>query len=198
MSGYVKPWNKADKGRGEAMAKLEMTLERLAEIAGAYGASPDLWPAGERRAAEALVAGSPQARILVAEAGELDRLLVMAPTAEEPSAELLSRIMAARPRAATGFIVSRETRRVGMWRSIARIVWPYGPAAFPAGALAASIMLGIGFGAALPSSVTAQGLSSLGLGSGAVSTTTASAGTAGEQLVSFALAENEYPEDWKK
>jgi len=197
MSGYVKPWNRADKGRGEAMAKHEMTLERLAEIAGAYGASPDLWPAGERQAVQALLAGSAEARALVDEAGKLDRLLAMAPSADAPSAELLSRIMAARPRAATGQIVSRERRRAGPWSSIARIVWPYGSPAFPAGALAASIMLGIGFGAALPSSVTAEGLNSLGLTSGAASAS-ASAGTAGEQLVSFALAENEYPEDWKK
>ncbi|MEN6541962.1 hypothetical protein [Parvibaculum sp.] len=179
------------------MAKLEMTLERLAEIAGAYGASPKLWPVDERHAAEALVAGSSDARALVAEAGDLDRLLAMAPAVEAPSTELLSRIMAARPRAVTGLIVSREERRAGLWRSIARIVWPYGPAAFPAGALAASIMLGISFGAALPSSVTAEGLTSLGLTSAAVSAS-ASAGTTGEQLVSFALAENEYPEDWKK
>lgn len=196
MSGYVKQWNMANKGRGEAMAIDEMTMERLAEIAGAYGASADLWPAGERRAAQSLLSRSAEARALVEEAGKLDSLLAMAPGGDAPSPELLSRIMAARPRAATGQIVSREARRASMWQSVARIVWPYGSAAIPAGALAASIMLGIGFGAALPSSVTAEGLNSLGLAS--VQTASASTGTAGEQLVSFALAENEYPEDWKK
>ncbi|KAB7741560.1 hypothetical protein F2P47_03920 [Parvibaculum sedimenti] len=178
------------------MATDEMTLERLAEIAGAYGASPDLWPAGERQAAQSLLARSAEARALVQEAGELDSLLAMAPAADAPSPELLSRIMAARPRAATGRILSHQARRASLWQSIARIVWPYGSAAFPAGALAASIMLGIGFGAALPSGVTAEGLSSLGLAP--VQSASASTGTAGEQLVSFALAENEYPEDWKK
>lgn len=174
------------------MVKNDMTLARLSELVGAYGASAVRWPEAERVAAEALLAGSADARALVAEARELDLLLDMAPSATA-SSDLAARIMAARPRAASGRIVSAGRERPGLWRAIARMVWPYGSPAFPAGALAASIMLGVTFGASFSSSIAAFGLTTT-----QVADSAATATGSGEQLVSLALAENDYPEDWKQ
>jgi len=172
------------------MVDTDMTLERLEELVGAYGASAHRWPAAERAATEALLAQSADARALVGRAAELDALLDMAPSAV-PSPMLVSGIMATRPRPASPAIVSARTRP-SPWRSLARAVWPYGSPAFPAGALAASIMLGITFGVAVPSS-----LSLLGITGSATASVATSNGT-GEQLVSLALAENDYPEEWQK
>ena len=52
-----------------------MQLERFRELVDAYGGDPSRWPAAERGPAAGLLAGSPEARALLAEAGALDRLL---------------------------------------------------------------------------------------------------------------------------
>jgi hypothetical protein len=171
------------------MMDKKMTLERLAEIVEAYGASPQRWPAAERRAAEAL-ALSASAQALLEDARRLDAVLDTAPEGVA-SDMLVSRIMAARPRP----VPAKPGRVVGgrNWLgALVQAIWPYGSPAFPAGALAASVALGIGFGLSSPVAVGALGLSS---SSSAVASATTNA--AGEQLVAFALAENEYPEEWK-
>lgn len=175
----------------------EMTLERLTEIVEAYGASPLRWPVAEREAAKALLAREPHARALADDARKLDAFLDAAPDGLASDA-LVSRIMAARPRAVptkAGNIARGQSSGGSLWRALVQTVWPYGSPAFPAGALAASVMLGVTLGLALPSAVSAVGLSTA-----TTTATTASATTnaAGEQLVAFALAENEYPEDWQK
>lgn len=196
MSGYVKQECEAPSREAlgdEAMVETDMTLERLSELVEAYGASALRWPTAERARAETLLAQSVEARALVAKAAELDRLLDMAPY-EAPSADLVARIMAARPRAAGGQVVSIGAARRSPWRAMAQVVWPYGSPAFPAGALAASIVLGIGLGVAAPST-----LSTFGLATNTTATVSSSAATgSGEQLVSLALAENDYPEEWKR
>lgn len=166
-----------------------MTLERLAEIVEAYGASAFRWPVAEREAAKALALRDPQARMLIDEARRLDSILDVSPESA-PSEALIARIMAARPRALPETMAGGNAR-LGPWRALVQTIWPYGSPAFPAGALAASVALGIGLGMASPVAVGALGLSS---------TTIASVTTseAGEQLVAFALAENEFPEDWKQ
>ncbi len=52
-----------------------MQLERFRVLVEAYGGDPRRWPAAERARAAELLAGSPEARALLAEAGALDRLL---------------------------------------------------------------------------------------------------------------------------
>ncbi len=170
-----------------------MTFERLAEIVGAYGASAFRWPLAEREAAQAFVARDPQARVLIEEARHLDSILDASPESAASQA-LISRVMAARPRALPGNVegtVAARSAKTGMWRLLVQIIWPYGSPAFPAGALAASVALGIGLGMASPVAVSALGLSS-------TATASATTSAAGEQLLAFALAETEYPEDWKK
>ena len=75
----------------------EVTLERFMTIVDAYGASAERWPASERRGALALLSASSEARTRLAEAKALDGLLAVAP-AGAPSAQLIERLMAARPR----------------------------------------------------------------------------------------------------
>lgn len=169
------------------MVEKGVTLSRLAELVAAYGAAPDRWPADERQGAEALLSRSPEARGLVERERELDRLLAAAPDAE-PSAALVARLMAARPRAALPLVRNGARGEGGFWRTLAQAVWPYGSPALPAGALAASVLVGAGFGAAMPSAVSAFGLATA---------TVAASETTDDRIVSIALADNEYPEDWK-
>lgn len=184
----------------KTMVNVEMSRQRLAEIVEAFGASPERWPEAERRAAEALVARSADARALVAEARELDAMLDMAPAAEA-SPLLAARILAARPlssaRPASAASGARRPANAGRssvepWRAMVRAVWPYGSPAVPAGALAFSVMLGLTVGFAAPSTLAAVGITTVATASSSAT------GTAGDQLVAMAFVDNEYPEEWKK
>ncbi len=178
------------------MMHTNMKLERLAEIVAAYGAAPHRWPAAERQAAEALVLHSAQAAVMVKRARVLDAALDASPDAPVPAA-LVSRIMAARPRPIMDSIAAMNASASqvsgSLWRSLVQTIWPYGSPAFPAGALVASVVLGIGLGMSAPSA-----LSALGLPATTTVAVNATTSAAGEQLVALALAENEYPEEWKK
>lgn len=169
------------------MVEKGVTLSRLAELVAAYGVVADRWPADERQGAEALLLRSPEARALLERERELDRLLAAAPDAV-PSVALVARLMAARPRAASSLIRNGARGEGGFWRMLAQSVWPYGSPVLPAGALAASVLVGVGFGAAMPSAVSAFGLATA---------TVVTSEPADDRLVSIALADNEYPEDWK-
>lgn len=56
-----------------------MRPERFRTLVDAYGADPARWPARERAAAEALLAGDEQAHAVLDEAAALDRILAGAP-----------------------------------------------------------------------------------------------------------------------
>ncbi|PKQ07552.1 MAG: hypothetical protein CVT72_02765 [Alphaproteobacteria bacterium HGW-Alphaproteobacteria-11] len=160
----------------------EITIERLKEIVDAWGASPSRWPEAERRAAEALLAASSEARGLVAEAQSLDALLDAAPV-EAPSAALMARLMAARPRpvASAPSVKSAEPR--GRWRALVDAVWPDGSPAVAAGTLAASIMLGVMVGSAADFSPL-------------TGAETVAATTTDDQLIALAMADLDWPEEW--
>ncbi|MGX1196880.1 hypothetical protein [Parvibaculum sp. MBR-TMA-1.3b-4.2] len=170
-----------------------MTLERLDELLSAYGADEAGWPAGERQAARDLIAASAEARQLLEDARALDTLLNAAPV-EEPSAELVERLMAARPREVSKELpqARREAGRAkkgGGLRGIAAALWPYGSSAFPAGALAASLVLGIALG-------TSTGISPIATNGGATTTAAATADSTDDQLIAIALADPSYIEEW--
>ena len=169
---------------------MAMTLDRLRDVVGAYGAAAHRWPVADRAAALALVAESAEARALLDDALKLDLMLDAAPAPEPASDLLVSRIMAARPRSVPVAVVQPTSRR-GL-RAFFQDIWPYGSAAVPAGALAASIMLGAGFGLTATSTMTSLGLT------GTTQTVAAkSTSELGEQLVAIAFAENAYPEEWQ-
>lgn len=163
------------------MMNREISLQRLEEIVGAWGASPARWPEAERGAAEALLAASAEARRLVAAAQRLDSLLDAAPV-DAPSEALMARLLAARPRA-----VAEAPRRTpesrNRWRGLLEAVWPYGSPAIPAGTLAASIMLGVMIG-------------SSGDYSPLTDTTAIAAEAADDQLIALAMADIDWPEEW--
>ena len=167
----------------------EMNLERLREIVDAYGASATRWPEAERPAAEALLAASAEARALADDAARFDALLDMAP-AEEPSAALRERLMAARPRAAAPLAgPAAETpyrKERGFFSGLLEAVWPYGSAAFPAGALAAALVMGMVLGSTSDISVFDSG----------TSVATTSDTETGEGLISLAMADQAWPEEW--
>jgi hypothetical protein len=100
-----------------------MSLERFAEIVAAYGAEPRAWPEGERDAALALCAQNPYARELRDEAGALDALLA---ESETPKAE-----------------VALENRIMADFRKGRSSQISFANRAFGAGAIAASLVLGV-------------------------------------------------------
>lgn len=160
-----------------------MTLERFAAIVDAYGAAPARWPADERAAAEALLAVTPAAQALAVEAAELDLMFAAAPV-EAPSAALVERLMAARPRAAVVVPTPQEDK--GFFRRLIEVLWPYGSPAIPTGALAASIMLGLVLGSV--TEVSVLNLSPANAAAAEMET--------GERLVALALADATWPEEW--
>jgi hypothetical protein len=164
--------------------KSEITLERFGAIVDAYGASPMRWPAEERAAAEALLAASAQARAMLADARMLDGMLAAAPV-EAPSDALVARLMAARPRGIAA--PARPAKSQGFFRELVASVWPYGSPVLPAGALAASLVLGVALGTLSEFTVIDSSL-----------TVTASDETeAGDRLIALALADVTWPEEWK-
>jgi hypothetical protein len=114
------------------MTQRSMSLARFASILDAYGAAPRRWPATERAAAEALLAGSAEARAMLERAAELDRLLDAA-EAPAPSPALRAAVLRAAPRPRRR---SDLPRRLGGRRAAAA-------------ALAASLLLGIVAGGTL-------------------------------------------------
>ena len=155
-----------------------MNEQRLAEIIEAYGALSQRWPEAERNAANELLARSPEARALLAQAVELDRLLDTVPLEAAPSTALVERLLAARPRA--GLVpAKRMASRSSIWKAL----WPYGSPVVPTGALAFSMLLGIVVGALAQTQAS--------------DATAAVAQEDSEQLVSLALAETNYPEEWQ-
>lgn len=160
----------------------EVTLERFAAIVDAYGASPPRWPLDERRAAEALLAASADARSLLAEARKLDGLLAAAPV-EAPSGALVARLMAARPRAALHLSAGKSR---GFFRELISAIWPYGSPAVPAGALAASIVLGIALGS----------VSEIAVLDGNQMVAVSEEAETGDRLIALALADFTWPEEW--
>ncbi|MBX3507885.1 MAG: hypothetical protein KF714_03810 [Parvibaculum sp.] len=160
----------------------EISLERFAAIVDAYGASPMRWPADERGAAEALLAFSADARALLDEARMLDGVLAAAPV-EVPSDALVARLMAARPRPATPVPAGKPR---SIFRELISAIWPYGSPAIPAGALAASIMLGIALGS----------VSEIAVLNGSQIAAASGESEADERLIALALADIDWPEEW--
>jgi len=72
----------------------DTALHRLRDVLDAYGAAPERWPAAEREALSALLAGNADARRLGEDAARLDAALDALPAAP-PSASLEDRIVAA-------------------------------------------------------------------------------------------------------
>ncbi|HEY7610596.1 MAG TPA: hypothetical protein VIF14_15295 [Alphaproteobacteria bacterium] len=104
----------------EALAQFEALL-------GAYGAEPRRWPADRRAAAEALLARSPVALAMKAEAARLDSLIDGAGVEPAP-AHLVGRVLAAAPGAAA----PKRSWLGGLLR--------------PAAGLAFAALLGLGLG----------------------------------------------------
>lgn len=146
-------------------------LELLEDVLAIYGSDRTRWPAAARSELAVLIATSPEARGMVAEAEALDRLIDMAPKVSAPRLAMLADRIAAEaqrtPRISVipGTAASR-TKPVPDWRRHAAGIT----------ALAASLVLGIMIGqnASLAPAVTemanAVGIESLGDGSQMAST----------------------------
>lgn len=166
-------------------------MERVAALIDAYGASPERWPEAERQRALALLAQSAAARELLHQARELDLLLDAAPVAL-PSRDLEDRIMAARPRPVVKPASTTQSIKVERSSFMARLWGEYRTAALPTGMLAASILLGMGFGSAVN---TSSLLGTTSLAASSTHVTMASNEAAGDQLLALALSESSYTEE---
>ncbi len=106
-----------------------LSFERFGELVAAYGGRLELWPDGERSAAEALLESSERARALLAAETELDTMFTEPSAAPEPSAALLRRL---------NEIPLRVPQR-SVW-------WPFRRAWIPAVGWAFAAALGVGWG----------------------------------------------------
>lgn len=116
----------------------EKAKARAQEVLDAYGADEARWPEVDRETVRKVIAMDPLLAKRQAEEAELDSLLSFAPV-EAPSYALQSRILSAQKEEGVG--------GVGFVKQILDLLWPYGSSAIPAGALAASIVLGMTSGA---------------------------------------------------
>lgn len=132
-----------------------MKLDRFRTLVDAYGADPARWPARERLAAEALLAGNEQARAALNEAATLDRVL--------------ARTVPAGASAGLRDMIRRSTQSVPQQKpfSLGEIVasWLPGRTLWPnLAGLAAALVLGVALGTADigVSSASAQTVDDLG------------------------------------
>ncbi len=116
----------------------EKAKARAQEVLDAYGADEARWPEADRAAVRKTIAMDPVLAKHQAEEAELDSLLALAPV-EAPSYVLQNRILSTQKEEGIG--------GVGIVKQILDLLWPYGSSAIPAGALAASIVLGATSGA---------------------------------------------------
>jgi hypothetical protein len=116
-----------------------MMIWRFRRLIAAYGADPARWPPGQRAGAEALLAGSPTARALLAEAQAFDSLLMADPTPpadEQLAAAIIARATAAPQERAPAIAAGRA---IALDWSLSRL-WPQ------AVGLAAAAVLGFVIG----------------------------------------------------
>lgn len=106
-----------------------LSFERFGELVAAYGGRLELWPDGERAAAESLLESSEAARALLAAEAELDVMFDEPSAAPEPSAALMRRL---------NEIPLRSPQR-SAW-------WPFRRAWIPAVAWAFAAAVGVSWG----------------------------------------------------
>eukprot|EP00435_Cladocopium_sp_Y103_P076924 s1_g663.t1 len=127
--------------RQELGRQIDAAIQALPErqrAAIAYGAEEARWPEADREAVRKLIAADPVLARQQAEEAELDALLDLAPV-EAPSYALQGRILSVQKDEGVGGL--------GFVKQVLDVLWPYGSSAIPAGALAASIILGVASGA---------------------------------------------------
>ncbi|MCE7997430.1 MAG: hypothetical protein HEP70_01090 [Rhodobiaceae bacterium] len=120
------------------VANLESARARAQQVLDTYGADEARWPEADREAVRNAIARDPGLAKQQAEEAALDGLLALAPV-EAPSFALQSKILATQKDEGIG--------GVGLVKQVLELLWPYGSSAIPAGALAASIVLGVTSGA---------------------------------------------------
>lgn len=153
----------------------EKRRERALAVLEIYGADPARWPIAERGGLVEFVETDAVLSVRLAEEKALDRLLASAP-AEPPTFALQTRILAQLP---TGHIADAQVAPSSFWKQFMNVLWPYGSALVPAGALAISVVLGGTFG---------------------VVTVTAASGWTDEQsyeVMAMALGEASLTENWQ-
>ncbi len=110
---------------------------RAQQVLDAYGADESRWPEADREAVRQAIAADPVLVKRQAEEAEIDALLALAPV-EAPSYALQARILVTQKDEGVGGL--------GIVKQLLEMLWPYGSAAIPAGALAASVLLGVASG----------------------------------------------------
>jgi hypothetical protein len=105
-----------------------MTVDRIQDLADRHGGELSHWPLAEAGAARIFLAVSPEARIILARASRLDRVLRTA-RSHSVAVNLRERLLAAAP--------------VGGWRELLASLWPFGPVWRPAAALFCVALFGV-------------------------------------------------------
>jgi hypothetical protein len=132
-----------------------MNLERFEETLSRLGGDLTRWPERERKAAEALIAGEPEAATLHRQAAALDALIgaAVAPVAMDAAA--IGRVIAGIDHGRHCDLTLQPTRRLFAWTSAAMLMF---------------LVAGFAAGLALPSSDDNSALAGLVFGAGGTST----------------------------
>ena len=149
--------------------------DRALAVLETYGADIARWPDADRRDLAALIEQDPVLSERMREERALDTLLASAPV-EPASYALQSRIL---DQLQGRQVADEALSSVNFWRQLMSVLWPYGSAVVPAGALAVSVVLGGAFG---------------------VLTTTAVNGWTDEQsyeVMAMALGDETLTEEWQ-
>ncbi len=161
-----------------------MSVERAKIILETFGGDEAAWPAAERPAMQAVLQSNPELRQAWREAVALDRMLANNVGAE-PSPDFMSRLLADANHVQASHMQTVRTRsvaameRASIWRQLLELLWPYGSPSIPAGALAASIVLGVSVGAL------------------SVDTETTITDNSAYEMVAFAVGDSVLGEDWQ-
>lgn len=161
------------KGMSSPERGAEMSVAELRQIYETHGADPVAWPEERRKAALALLAQSPAARAVRAEAERLDHLLDTV-TAPKPSPGLVRAVRALAPSGRRSTPVP-SGRALPTWLTVAGWVDALSAVPRPA-ALAAMAIVGIGIGWIAPHPTDGAGnatLQTVASETGDVSTRTA-------------------------
>jgi len=121
----------------------EKRRDRALAVLETYGADMARWPDADRRDLAALIEQDPALSERMCEERALDTLLASAPV-EPASYALQSRIFGQLQGRKVG---DEALHPVNFWRQLMSVLWPYGSATVPAGALAISLVLGSAVGA---------------------------------------------------
>lgn len=161
-----------------------MSVDRARIVLETFGGQEAAWPEAERAAMREILRSNQELQQAWCEAIALDHMLARNADAQ-PSPDFMSRLLNDANRVQASQLRAVRARVEGtidgqpFWRQLLELLWPFGSPSIPAGALAASIALGISVGTL------------------SVDTETTITDNSAYEMVAFAVGDSVLGEDWQ-